>query len=220
VGGSLSASSGQDFFSVSAVTLTDHVDRGFELLLDVVRNATFPDDELELARRQTLSALQAELGQPQTIANRRFGSLVYGDGHPYGVSPTPETVQSVTREDLAAFRDAVLRPDGALLFVAGRVERAEVESIVRERFGDWEGGPGEDAAFPVPPERDETRVYLFHRPGSVQTVIRVGHLGVEAGHPDYFPLEVLNSVLGGGADTPLFRIRSEEKGWTYCAFSG
>jgi zinc protease len=220
VGGSLAAGSGQDFLNVSATVLTDHLEVAFRLLADVARHASFPEDEVELARRQLLSGLQAQQGQPQALASRFFRRLVYGEEHPYGASPTPETVAAITRDDLVRFRDQALQPEGALLLVAGPVDRARVESLAERYLGDWTGRP---AAAPhlVPPARPEgTRIHLVHRPGSVQSVILAGQPGVEGRDPDFAAVEVANRVLGGGADSRLFRILREERGWTYGAFSG
>lgn len=219
VGGSLNASAGQDWFSVSTVVLTEHAEVGFDLLEDVVLRANFPEDEVELARRQTLSALQAELGQPQAIAQRHFSAMVYGDDHPYGVSATPSTVNAITRDDMVAFHDRILQPDGALLLVAGRVERNRVEELARRHFGHWEPGERVEVDLPPAPERTDTRILLVNRPGSVQSVVAVGHLALEPHDPDYFAATVMNRVLGGGSDARLFRILREEKGWTYGAYS-
>lgn len=219
VGGSLSASASRDFFSVSAVTLVDHAELGFQLLGEAVLRATFPQSEVELARRQTLSSLQAERGEPQAVATRHFAQAVYGTDHPYGVRPTPGTVQEIQREDLVAYRDAVLRPEGALLVVAGRLGRERAEGLVREHLGGWRGTP-EAGTEPSPPvEAEETRIHLVHRPGATQSVVLVGHLGIQAGNPDAFPLLVMNRILGGGTDSRLFRILREERGWTYGSYS-
>ena len=218
VGGNLSASAGQDFFTVSTTALVEHLDTAVDLLVDVVRNATFPEDEVDLARTQMLSGLQAQLGQPQALAQRRFSAIVYGD-HPYGKSPSPETVQNISRDDLVAFRDRVLHPTGALLMIAGQVDPEVVEIQIRDQFGDWAPREREELAFPTLPQRDDRRIYMVHRPGSVQSVLGVGHGGVEPGHPDYFSLVVMNRVLGGGADARLFQILREERGWTYGAGS-
>ncbi len=219
VGGSLSASAGQDFVTVSASALVDHMDVALDLLQDVVMSATFPEDEVELTRRQTLSGLQAQLGQPQAVAQRRFNAVVYGDDHPYGRAPTPATVEAITRDELVAFRDDVMHAGGALLLIAGQVDPDAMEGRVRELFGGWEGRDRELPTFVAPPERDEAVIYFVHRPGSVQSVFGVGHLGVTPDHPDYFALTVMNRVLGGGADARLFQILREERGWTYGAFS-
>jgi zinc protease len=219
VGGSLSASAGRDFFSVSAVTLSEHVALGMELLADVVLRATFPEAEVELARRQTLSSLQSQRGQPQVLAGERFQDVLYGAAHPYGIRSTAESVRAIERQDLVRFRDEVLRPGGALLMVAGRVDRAQVEALVREAFGAWEGSAPPAPTAPPLSGSDRTRIHLVHRPGTTQSVVLVGHPGIRADNPDGFPLLVLNRILGGGSDARLFRILREEKGWTYGAYS-
>jgi zinc protease len=219
VGGSLGASAGSDFLVVSVSSLTDHVETAFELLADVALNARFPGEELELERRRTLSGLQAQLGQPQAIAQRRFGEVVYGADHPYGANPVPETVQGVDREDVIRYRDRVLHPANTLLLVAGRIESDRMEALVRQHFGGWIPADPVDLEVPDPPRRDEAVIYLVHRPGSVQSVIGMGHAAVRPGHPDRFALEVMNRVLGGGVDARLFRILREERGWTYGAGS-
>jgi len=219
VGGSLNASAGQDFLTISTSALVDHMDVALELLQDVAFNASFPDDEVELTRRQTLSGLQAQLGQSQAVAQRRFNAVVYGEDHPYGRAATPATVEAITRDELVTFRDDVVHAGGALLLIAGRVDPDEMEARVRELFGDWHGSERTLPSFVSPPERDEARIYFVHRPGSVQSVFGVGHLGVAPDHPDFFALTVMNRVLGGGADARLFQILREERGWTYGAYS-
>ncbi len=219
VGASLNASAGRDFFTVSVSGLAEHLPLGMELLADVTLNATFPEDEIELHRRRTLSSLQAALGQPQQVAVRRFFLDVYGEDHPYGPSPESGTVQALTRDDLTEFRGAHLRPDRALLVVAGDVGLEEVEELARTHLGAWEPGAPSPMEFPAAAMRDETRISLVHRPGSVQSTVLVGHVGPEAKDPDFIPLEVMNRVLGGGSDSRLFRILREEKGWTYGSYS-
>jgi len=219
IGGTLAASAGQDFFSVSTTVPAVGQETAFRLLGEVLLRATFPESEVELARRQALSGLQAELGQPQAIATRRFNSAVYGMDHPYGVGPTPATVQAISRADLIEYRERVMTPDGALLMVSGLVDRDEIEALVRRHLGEWTGPRRTPETPPAPPQPAPTRIQLVHRPSSVQSVVVMGHLGVEPGNPDYFPLQVLNRVLGGGSDARLFRILREERGWTYGAFS-
>jgi len=219
VGGSLAAGAGQDVMNVSATVLAEHLEVAFELLADVARNADFPEGEVEIARRQTLSGLHAQLGQPQAIASRHFNRILYGDDHPYGISPTPESVAAITRDDLVAFRDRALQPEGALLMVAGAVDRAEVERLAERYLGDWTGRPEAPPATAAPLEVPDTRIYLIHRPGSVQSVVLAGQPGVPGDAPDFAAIEVANRVLGGGADSRLFRILREERGWTYGAYS-
>jgi zinc protease len=219
IGGSLSASAGNDWSSISAGVLSEHVELAFELLGDVVLRPTFPADELELARRRTLSALQASLGQPSSIADRRFRRELYGE-HPYGASPIPGTVQAIQRDDLVDFHREHFTADNAVLVVSGDVRPDIVESLARRHFAEWRSGAAAAPRLGQAPARDETRIYLVHRPGSVQSTIQAGHLGIRPDTPDFFALQVLNRVLGGGSDSRLFQILREEKGWTYAAYSG
>jgi zinc protease len=218
VGGQLNAGAGGDWLSVSATVLAEHAPLAFDLLQDVALNPTFPQNELETTRRRTLSGLQAQLGQSGVIAQRQFARVVYGE-HPYGIAAVPGTVEGITREDLVAFHRDHFAPGNALLVVSGAIDRAEAEALARRHFSDWRGDASAARSFPEVSRRQETRVYLVHRPGSVQSNIWVGHEGVAPDHPDYFPLQVLNRVLGGGGDARLFRILREEKGWTYGAYS-
>ncbi len=219
VGGSLNASAGRDFLTISVSTLAEDLELGMELLADVALNPTFPEDEVELDRRRTLSSLQAQRAQPQQVAVRHFFQRIYGDEHPYGPSPRPETVQALSREDLVEFHREHVRPGRALLVVAGDVDPEEIETLAQRYLGEWEGDAPPPADVPPPAERDGTRIYLVDRPGSVQATIAVGQVGPTPDHPDFLALQVLNRVLGGGVDSRLFRILREEKGWTYGSFS-
>jgi zinc protease len=218
VGGRISASAGGDWLSVSSSVLSEHLPLAFDLVSDVTLRPTFPQQEFENIRRRTLSGLQAQMGQPGAIAQRRFLAEIYGE-HPYGISPIPGTVQGLTREDLVAFHREQFSPGNALLVVSGDVRASQVEELARRHFGEWQGAGAAARTFPTLPARGQTQVYLVHRPGSVQSNIWVGHAGITPDHRDYFALQVLNKILGQGTDARLFQILREEKGWTYGAYS-
>jgi zinc protease len=219
IGGSLSAGASSDFFSITANVLTDDLGTGMMLLADVAMNADFPEDEVELARRQTLSALQAQMGDAHSVASRRFAAALYGEDHPYGLEMTPASISEVTRQDLQEYRNRVLHPRNSTLMVAGGFDAEQVAEQIREAFSGWEDTGEELGQHLEDPEWERTRVRLVHRPGSAQSVVMFGHLGLPTGHPDYFPVLVANHVLGGGSNSRLFRSLREDKGWTYSAFS-
>lgn len=218
-GGTLGASAANDFISVGASVLADQAPLAFELLADVALRPTFPEDELDILRTRLLSSLQAELAQPGTLASRRFSREVYGEQHPYSTAATPATIERVQVSDLSAFHDDHFRADNAILVVSGAITASEAESLARQHFSEWEAGATPAATFPATPTRDETRVYFVHRPGSVQSNILVGNTAIRPDSPDYYALQVLNRILGGGTDARLFLILREEKGWTYGAYS-
>jgi zinc protease len=219
VGGSLGSGADADFLTVASTVLVDDLHLAFDLVADIVRRPTFPDDELELVRQRTLSGLRAQLGQPGEVARRRFVQEVYGAGHPYGVSPTPASVQAVTRQELLELHDRAFRPDAAVLVVAGDIDVVRARDLAERYFGDWQAGAPGRAAIPAPVDPGPTRIALVHRPGSVQATIRVGHLGIRADEPDFFPLQVMNRVLGGGFTSRLMQRLRDEMGWAYGAGS-
>ena len=218
VGGSLAASSGDDFLTISADALSDRVDLLFDLLGDVVLHATFPASELELARTRSLSALSLQLSQPGSVADRFFASEIYGR-NPYGRSPTSDSYRAVTDDDVIQFARQRLRPGGALLVVAGDVTDAQVRDLVAKAFEGWHGAPPPSPALPAPATRVTPAILLVHRPGSAQANIVLGNTTTGPTDPIYYPGRVAAQVLGGGADSRLFLILREQKSWTYGAYA-
>lgn len=218
VGGTLSASSGDDFLTISADALSDQAALVFDLLGDVTLHATFPESELELARTRALSALALQLSQPAAVAQRFFGSEIYGR-NPYGRSATRESYRAVTRDDVTQFARQRLRPVGALLVVAGDVTDAQVRELVAKAFAGWRGAPPPSPALPAPATRVATDILLVHRPGSAQANVALGNTTILPTDPIYYPGRVATQVLGGGADSRLFLILREQKSWTYGAYA-
>ena len=217
VGGSLSASSGDDFLTISADALSDQAGLVLDLLGDVTLHATFPESELELARTRALSNLALELSQPSVVAQRFFGKEIYGR-NPYGRSATRESYRAVTRDDITLFARQRLRPAGALLVVAGDVTDEQVRELVAKAFEGWHGAPP-SASLPAPVTRVATDILLVHRPGSAQANIALGNTTILPTDPIYYPGRVATQVLGGGADSRLFLILREQKSWTYGAYA-
>ena len=218
VGGSLSASSGPDFLTISVDALSDQAELVFDLLGDVTLHSTFPEGELELARTRALSALALQLSQPSSVAQRFFASEIYGRS-PYGKNATRESYQAVTRDDVAEFARARLRPSGALLVVAGDVTEAQARELAGKVFAGWRGAAAASPALPAPPARSTTDILLVHRPGSAQANIALGNTTVMPTDPIYYAGRVATQVLGGGADARLFLILREQKSWTYGAYA-
>jgi len=218
VGGSLAASSGEDFLTVSAGVLSDQAELAFDLLGDVVRRATFPTDEVELARTQALSALALALSQPGNVADRFFLGEIYGR-HPYGRSPGIESYRAITQNDLKQFAAARIRPGGALLVIAGDVTLARARALALKAFAGWTGTPAVVVAPPPPPVRGATDILLVHRPGSVQANVQIGNTTFAPTDSGYFAARVATQVLGGGADARLFLILREQKSWTYGSYA-
>ncbi len=218
VGGSLSASSNQDFLTVSVDALSDDAQLAFDLLGDVTLHSTFPASELDLARTRALSALALQLSEPASLADRFFAQELYGR-HPYARHPTAESYKAVTRDDVVTFAAQRLRPAGSLVVVAGDVTVAQVQDLIAKTFGSWRGAaPG---ALPpgAVPGKTATDILLVHRPGSAQSNIIAGNTTILPTDPVYYAGRLVTQVLGGGADARLFLILREQKSWTYGAYA-
>ncbi len=218
VGASLSASAGMDFFTVGTSVLTAHLETAFALLADVVRNATVPAEELELARTRYLSQLQLEMSQPEAVAARYFARELYGS-HPYGRRATPASYRTISREDVQSFLAQRLRPRDALLVVAGDLTMRQARALVERHLAGWRGAPTAVAEFATPAPKRNTDILLIHRPGSVQANIVLGNTTMLPTDPNYYAARVATQVLGGGADARLFLILREQKSWTYGAYA-
>ncbi len=217
VGSSLNASAGNDFFTLSTTVLKEHLELAFDLVGDVLLRATFPEEEVDLARTRILSGLRAQEAQPGFLAAKYFDAAVYGE-HPYGRTPASASVGSITREDVVGYAANRLRPGGAVLVVSGDISMAEARDMASRYFEGWSGTAAENRSWNVP-EAKPTEILLVNRPGSAQSNILVGNLTMRPGDPDYYATVVANRIFGGGADARLFLILREQNGWTYGAYS-
>lgn len=217
-GGMLSASSDADFITINSNVLSDKLDLAMQLLADVTRNATFPTEELELARTRYLSSLAAQLAQPEVIAERAFAKEIYGT-HPYGRRPSEASYKALTQADVRAFATARLQPAGALLVVAGDVSPEQARALVAKHFPRWTGRAAAVAPFPALPVKRAPDILLVHRPGSVQSNILLGNPTMMPRDTNYYAARLAAHVLGGGTDSRLFLILREQKGWTYGAYA-
>lgn len=217
VDASLSASSA----SLSVAGLTTHVDPIMELLADMIRNPAFRSDEAAHYLSQRTARLELQRARPEFISQERLLSAVYGK-HPAALAaPEVAALEAITPDDLRHFHSVHYRPDEALLVVVGAVTLDEVLPIVRRAFGSWSKPEGPRAAPPPPPPPvlDHT-VQLVDRPGSVQTVIQIGTLGIARVDADYFPLLVMNQIFGAQSSARLYQNLREKHGYTYGAYSG
>jgi zinc protease len=217
MGGEMGAGAGIDLSFVTAVVMKDSFDAGLRLLSDVVRHPAFAPSEVERQRQQMLSSLQVSAENPEYIANSIFDRLVYGF-HPYGLpaSGTPSTIAAITRDDIVGFHQRNFVPNNCLLAVVGDLAADEAFNGVTSVFGDWERREVPPQAFRPPPDPTR-RVIVVNKPDSVQTEIRVGHLGVKRNTSDYMALNLAVRILGGEGANRLHQVLRTERSLTYGA---
>ncbi|MDT7540522.1 MAG: zinc protease [Acidobacteriota bacterium] len=219
IGATLTAGANSDYTTVAATALTAYAGQIFELMADVALHPSFPEEELELTKQNTLQNLIAQRGQASFLASERVSRVIYG-AHPYHVvAPTPESVNAATREEVAAFHRASFIPNDAILVVGGDFERDEIMRRAEELFGSWSRGQAREVEFPAPPRRESRATYLVDRPGSAQSNIIIANLAIKRTDPDYFSALLMHTILGANASSRLFMNLREEKGYTYGAYT-
>lgn len=221
IGATLASNSGlsNTTSTVTASGLVENLDQTFEIMADVIRNPTFPTEEVEKYKTRALAQLQLQRSSPQFLAQEQFSRAIYGD-HPAAlVAPPSESIKKVTSKDLAAFHSAYYRPNNAILAIVGDVTLKELMPKIEKAFGDWQKGDVSPTTIPAAPAQAGSRILLIDRPGSVQTVLQLGTLGIERTSPDYFSLLLADRILGGGPAARLFLNLREDKGYTYGAYS-
>jgi zinc protease len=223
LGADLTAASGIDSAAVRLHAPVARLAEALPIMADVAIRPTFPQDELERARQQRLTGLIQARDDPATIASLAFSRVLYGSSHRYGIATmgTAETIKGFTREDLRAFYSATFRPDNATLLVVGDITPDKVLPLVETSFGGWkaQATSGARAKLPAPPARTRREVYLIDKPDAPQSQIRIGTVGVPRSTPDYFPLQVMNTILGGSFSSRLNMNLREKRGYTYGASS-
>jgi predicted Zn-dependent peptidase len=223
LGASLSTGSAIDSAAVRLYTPVARLADALPLMADVALRPTFPAEELERVRQQRLTNLLQARDDPATIASLAYSRVLYGRDHRFGTATAglEETIRAFTPEQIRAFYDATYRPDRATLLVVGDVTVGDVIPLLTTHFGQWKGRG--DAAAEItlspPPDRARREVYLVDKPGAPQAQIRIGSVGVARSTPDYFPLQVLNTILGGSFSSRLNLNLRERNGYAYSAGS-
>ena len=219
LGATLSASSASDYAAVAASALSVYVDEILELMADVTLQPSFPDNEIELARENTKQMLIQQRAQPNFLASEQTAKVMFGE-HPYArISPTPQSLDAMTRETFIEVHRASFAPNNAVMLIVGDVDPEDVAGKIEKLFGSWKSKTIPENTFPAPPELTKRSAYLVDRPDSAQSNIVIANTGITRTSPDYFPMLVMNTILGANASSRLFMNLREEKGYTYGAYS-
>ena len=220
LGANLSASAGWDAAQIGMYVLRDRLPQALTLMSDVALRPDFPQADVARVRDELVTELTRARDNPGLVASNAFTSLVYGKQHPYGRLASTASARRFDREQLQRFHRANYRPGSSTLILVGDVDAATVHPLVERAFGSWQAGTAQaPAALPSPPAV-QTKLYLIDKPDAPQSEIRIGHPAVQRNNPDYFPMLVLNTILGGSFTSRLQQNLRETHGYTYSARSG
>jgi zinc protease len=219
----LDAGASWDAAYISLTALRSRLEPALDILADLLRRPDFPLQEFERVREQKIAEILQRRSDPRSLATEAAARFIYSRRSPFHrpAGGTRETLLGLTRSDLVQFHQERFRPGGTYVIVAGDIAAAEIIPLLEQRLDGWAGVPEPLASTPLAePRTREPQVVIVHRPGSVQSEIRVGHLGVSRDTADYFPIIVANAVLGGMFTSRLNLSLRERHGFTYGASSG
>ena len=196
LGGSFDTSTASDWVLVASGVLTRDFATGVDLVARSLREPTFPPEEVERRRKEMLGELESDEDEPGVVAQRVFRAALFGDAaYGHAVDGTPESVAALTRDDVLAYHRNEIRPERTICAMVGDVETAEMKSTAQRLLGDWHAaGEGYVAKAAQPPP---AKSIVVDRPVTQANIV-LGQIGVARSNPDFFPILLMNYVLGGG----------------------
>lgn len=213
MGGALTASAGSEVFSIGGEVLSDFAAPYVALLADVTMNPRFDEADLRRTLDKHARNNAIALSQPQTLAQKRFREIMYGN-HPFAhVFPTEEMLRGFTVARVRDFHAKNFGARRARLYVSGVFNARQVEQAVRAAFGTWAEGPAPTENPPVITARRQ--IDVIDRPNSVQSSIWMGLPVADPSHADWVKMNVTDALLGGAFGSRITANIREDKGYTY-----
>ncbi|HEX7939480.1 MAG TPA: pitrilysin family protein [Gemmatimonadaceae bacterium] len=210
-----------DVSVISVTALRQHLDDAVHLLGDVVRAPSFPEREVERLKSERRAELLRQHTEPRGLADDMFSRVLYGSGSRFTrpIGGTVKSVDSITRADVRGFYESRYRAGGLTVVIAGDVSLEDGERLARAVFGGWRGGAANPVSTSDAPASRVRGLHLVGKADAQQAELRIGHVGVPRNHPDYYPIVIMNAVLGGLFSSRINLNLRERHGYTYGAFS-
>lgn len=210
LGGTLNFNVGERTATLTMSVLSKDLDEGLDLFFDVLMNPEFRDDSLKLAKGRLIEQLRSANDNPSQVLAREFQKVLYGD-HPLTYQETKATIEGLTAVDLKAFHGKYFFPKNIIIAAAGDFSRDQLKNKINKYAAKW---ANKSLSFPAISQnflQPEPGVYFIQKKIN-QGYVSVGHLGIEDTNPDYFAVQVMNFILGGGSFTSRItsKVRSDE----------
>ncbi|SHI48877.1 zinc protease [Malonomonas rubra DSM 5091] len=214
----LAVSSSSYDYSVDLSLHLRDLQRGVEILADILRRPRFEQQRLELAKQQLQEAIRRKNDDPGEVASRLLEEAMF-PGHPFGITPQVDVVKTFSRGDLQQLQREYLQPQNVWIAVSGAVDREPLVALLEQQFGDWSPGAKIERSAPSLPPAPGGQILLADK-DVPQTSIKLGHPGISKDNPDLFALRVANYILGGGGfNSRMMREIRSNRGLAYSVYS-
>ncbi|HKZ52504.1 MAG TPA: insulinase family protein [Candidatus Acidoferrales bacterium] len=214
-GASVETAIGTESATASLFALKEDLPLVVEILADLLQNPALPQDKIDLALVQERSAIARRNDNVIAVASREFSKLLYGPDSPYARSPEYETLQSISRDDLVAFHRRYFHPNQTILGLWGDFDPVAAKALVERAFGAWPRQEVPPPSLPAVSAAATGSVNFIQKDDVNQTNLRIGHLGGRLDDPDYYALNVMAEILGGGSSSRLYRHIRTDLGLAY-----
>jgi zinc protease len=212
-GAHLETTAERDNAYITLYSLNKHLEATLPILEEIVKHASFPEDEFKIFAGKQRQMLQVNLGKVNFLARTRFNSLIYGKEHPYGNYLVPEDIDNFPINNLEDFYKTNYHSDITIM-VAGKV-MDQLPALLENTFGKNEWNHHSSNVQDFHGQASHQKNHFISKPGSVQSAIRMGRLMFNHHHPDFMGMRVLNTLLGGYFGSRLMTNIREDKGYTY-----
>jgi zinc protease len=212
----LSAGVGSESGRLGFTSTTDKFEKALAIAADVLENPTFPQAALDRLKGRLNVQLLQNRDRTAGIAGVVFPKVLYTTDHPYGVTLTPATLSSITRDDVVSFYKSYFQPGRAIITVVGDITPAAAKQVIDRELAGWQsGGSMPSFAYPSTPAPKATTIYLVDKPGAAQSTFVIGAPGPARDTPDYYAIRVMNEMLGVLFQSRLNHNIREVKGFSY-----
>jgi len=197
--------------------LTKHLGKLLPVMKELMTDATFPDEEIDIYKQNMRQRLNVNLKKGDFVASRLIDAYIYGKDHPYGRFSSFEDFDAITKDGVKAFYEQYYKNGKLVVFVAGKLPE-NVFQLLDEQLGDLQNTP--HIIQDIPSQRAEEKKYrIINDPNGVQGAIRMGIPFPNRHHPDFQKTMVLNTLFGGFFGSRLMSNIREDKGYTYGIYS-
>ncbi|MBK7630590.1 MAG: insulinase family protein [Ignavibacteriales bacterium] len=220
LGSSFNISTDNDLINLSLQSISENFERSIELFSKVLLKPSFYNDDFLREKKKLISRIIQSKDEPEYLADQIFDMIVLGKSNNYSfpVSGYEETVASISVDEIKNYYQNYFFPSNAALIVVGNITQNDLLRLLNKYFSNWQNVQ-KDISFSATSNNPDKKIYLYHKEGSVQTEIRVGHITEKRNQKDFFQRYLLNTILGGQFTSRINLNLRERNGYTYGATS-